>query len=124
MYKKQKGKCALTGRPIKFVLGKGTKYSTASLDRIDSKIDYVKGNVQLTHKIVNRCKLNCPEDVFFSICKDVYLKNKERFEKTTIEWEWDIWNDTEFPVTKKSTVDYEDLNFIDFKVFIVKAYSA
>lgn len=115
LYKKQKGKCALTGRPIKFVFSKTTKDSTASLDRIDSKKDYVKGNVQLTHKIVNRCKLNCPEDVFFAICKDVYLQNKDRFEKSKIEWEMDIWNDREIPVRIKEEVDYEDLNFADFK---------
>jgi len=115
LYQKQKGRCALTGRPIKFVFEKTTKNTTASLDRIDSKADYTKNNVQLTHKIVNRCKLNCPEDVFFSICKDVYLLNKERFEERELEWEMDIWNDREVPVFRIKDIDYENLNFVNFK---------
>ena len=115
LYQNQDGKCALTGRPIKFVFEKTTKNTTASLDRIDSKRDYTKDNVQLTHKIVNRCKLNCPEEVFFSICRDVYFQKKDEFEKPSIEWEWDIWNDTEVPIPKSISVNYDNLNFMDFK---------
>lgn len=115
LYQKQGGKCALTGRPIKFVHSKSTKETTVSLDRIDSKKDYLKGNVQLTHKLVNRCKLNCPEDVFFSICKDVYLHGKDKFEHSTIEWQMDVWNDREIPVLIKKAADYDNLNFAEFK---------
>ena len=71
-YNKQKEKCALTGLDISLadtVKGHKCGESTASLDRIDSSIGYVEGNVQWVHKYVNRMKWNLDEETFFKFCK-------------------------------------------------------
>ena len=52
---KQSYRCALSKEPI--VLNK-RRDSTASLDRIDSTLGYVEGNVQWVHRTVNLMKLN------------------------------------------------------------------
>jgi hypothetical protein len=74
LYKKQQGKCALTGMEIKFA--KTTRrdmigYTTASIDRIDSQKGYVKGNMQWVHKDVNRMKSNLKQDRFIELCCEV-----------------------------------------------------
>lgn len=94
----QNKKCALSGWEIDF--NKKSNKNTASIDRIDSTQGYIKGNIQLTHKLVNRCKLNCPEDLFYDICKSIYLNKKSQYE-SDIEWEFDILNDSERPVLIK-----------------------
>jgi hypothetical protein len=96
LFLEQKGLCALTGWKISF--NKERKLNTVSVDRIDSTRGYLKTNIQLTNKLVNRCKLNCPEDLFYDICKSVYLNKKAVMDNPTIDWEWDIYNDTERPV--------------------------
>lgn len=99
LYKKQKEKCALTGWPIQF--SNTNSENTCSIDRIDSSKGYTKDNIQLTHKIVNRCKLNCPEEFFFAICKSVVDYREKDFNPVvSIEWEIDHWHDTDFPVSK------------------------
>jgi hypothetical protein len=68
IYLRQNKKCALSGLPIDFDIDcKGT-YS-ASLDRIDSSIGYVEGNVQWVHKDVNRMKNIFPEEYFVGMCR-------------------------------------------------------
>jgi hypothetical protein len=63
LYKTQNGLCALTGLPI--VLEAKLKQQnvnwdviTASVDRIDSTLGYVNGNVWWVHKEINRLKNN------------------------------------------------------------------
>lgn len=63
-------KCDLTGWEITLC-----KPQTASLDRIDSKKPYVKGNVQWVHKDVNRAKQHYTEEYFRCICKAVIEHN-------------------------------------------------
>jgi hypothetical protein len=46
--------------------------NTASLDRIDSKLGYIEGNVQFVHKDINRMKQHFPEDYFIRLCSLVY----------------------------------------------------
>ncbi len=75
LYIKQDGKCALTG--IKLKLEK--KYSSsneASLDRINSKLPYIEGNVQWVHKYVNIMKRELPQEEFIKICKLVAQNNQ------------------------------------------------
>lgn len=70
LYERQRGRCALTGLPIGF----GEKQSdpeTASLDRIDSKLGYVVGNVQWVHKDINRMKNAFDQDYFIAMCRAV-----------------------------------------------------
>jgi len=110
LYVKQEGKCALTGWKISF--NKSHKLNTVSVDRIDSTKGYLRTNVQLTNKLVNRCKLNCPEDLFYDICKSIYLNKMKTMENMGIDWEWDIFNDTEKPVKiKRNHIRDDELFF-------------
>lgn len=58
LFEKQNRRCALTGVELKF--GRFNKDlrqgRTASLDRIDSSVGYLPGNVRWVHKIVNMMK--------------------------------------------------------------------
>lgn len=86
LFLNQERRCALTGMPIYFNMDldrlrrQGHQGGTASLDRIDSKIGYIQGNVQWVHKDVNKMKMDLPEQDFFSMVKQIYeykqLKNK------------------------------------------------
>ena len=59
IWKKQEGKCIYTGIQMNLPDGvkKGTPL-TASLDRIDSSLGYLKGNVQFTILCINYMKNN------------------------------------------------------------------
>ena len=67
LFTQQNGECALTGIPI--VLKRSLKAQnvnwdviTASLDRIDSDVGYIEGNLWWVHKEVNRLKNNYSMD--------------------------------------------------------------
>ena len=62
LWKSQGGKCALSG--VQLGLG-----DSASLDRIDSGVGYVKGNVQWVHKTINKMKNDLPEADFVNFCR-------------------------------------------------------
>ncbi len=71
VYLAQDRKCALSGLDISFYTTRrrdGYANTTASLDRIESSIGYIAGNVQWLHKDVNIMKNNFSEDRFFEIC--------------------------------------------------------
>lgn len=68
LYKRQEGKCALSGVPIQFPSNRATRDGTASLDRIDSSEGYIEGNVQWLHKDVNRMKWDLSQSDFISFC--------------------------------------------------------
>jgi hypothetical protein len=70
LFEKQKGKCALSGLDLEFGTTKLIK-TTASLDRIDSKVGYIKGNVQWVHKNVNWMKQDFSDDEFLTMCKKI-----------------------------------------------------
>lgn len=82
LYDQQGGKCALSGLPISFGEdGKNLSYAigSASLDRIDSSIGYVEGNVQWVHKHVNSMKNAYDMEYFIQLCREVithYDKNR------------------------------------------------
>lgn len=67
---KQERKCALSGLDLNF--GRSSRVNiTASLDRIDSSLPYIVGNVQWVHKHINAMKLNHKEEYFILLCKTV-----------------------------------------------------
>jgi hypothetical protein len=53
------------------------KYSTASIDRIDSSKGYEEGNIQWVHKHVNFMKRTYSQDYFIDMCKKIAEHNKE-----------------------------------------------
>ncbi len=73
LFEAQGEKCALTGIPLTIHSGKGN----GSIDRIDSKKGYVKGNVQWVDKRVNMMKNAIPEAEFVELCRLIYLKQEK-----------------------------------------------
>lgn len=69
LFEKQYEKCALSQLPITLKKSRKGEKSTASLDRIDSKGDYVPGNVQWVHRDVNIMKQFYSQEYFIQICK-------------------------------------------------------
>jgi len=72
----QGNKCALTGWSIEFPESGHPQKAPASLDRIDSKLGYIKGNVQLLTKQVNMMKQSYTQEEFIAVCKAVANKEK------------------------------------------------
>lgn len=70
VWEAQEGCCAISGLPLEIaqVASRRTE-TTASLDRIDAAQGYVRGNIQWTHKNINRMKGDLPEDEFLRLCK-------------------------------------------------------
>lgn len=74
------GKCALSGVPISLcstTKGSNPDYSlfTASLDRIDSSLGYIEGNVQWVHKTVNYIKRDLSDAEFIEWCRRITVIN-------------------------------------------------
>jgi|688.fasta_scaffold444580_2 hypothetical protein len=67
LFEKQKGKCFFSG--LDLILNKDGENITASLDRINSEIGYIEGNVQWVHKDINKMKTDFNDDYFIKICK-------------------------------------------------------
>lgn len=68
----QNSKCALSG--IKLILptkAAEMKTCNASVDRIDSNLGYIRGNIQFVHKDINLMKNVLSMDVFINYCKAV-----------------------------------------------------
>ncbi len=63
-------RCALSGLPIWFNRS-AERHHTASLDRIDSSLGYVPGNIQWVHKDVNQLKSNYSDEEFVYWCRAV-----------------------------------------------------
>jgi hypothetical protein len=68
LFLKQNRKCALSGIDLTFPIKTKGEY-TASLDRIDSSKDYIKGNIQWVHKHINVMKNKFPQSYFIEMCK-------------------------------------------------------
>lgn len=72
LFLSQKRKCALSGEELFFARSYGATEQTASLDRIDSRKGYVKGNVQWIHKHIQTMKWNLDEKELFLKIKHIY----------------------------------------------------
>lgn len=68
MMEKQRGKCALTGWRINAPETSTLAEIDTSIDRIDSDFGYIRGNIQLVHKMVNMCKQRYSQDDFVNMC--------------------------------------------------------
>jgi hypothetical protein len=82
LFKVQNGRCALSGRNIKIQNkmshGKFDR-PTASIDRINSKLGYIRSNIQLVHKDFNRMKWDLPQETFIKMCQEIseYQESKK-----------------------------------------------
>lgn len=65
LWDKQNGLCAYSGVPLSY---KANHPHIVSLDRIDSAIGYVKGNLQLVSWTVNKMKQDFGEELFLEVC--------------------------------------------------------
>jgi hypothetical protein len=79
IYNAQNGLCALSGVPIYFGERRRDE-STASPDRIDPNIGYIKENIRWVHKFVNSMRNNKSTEEFLWWCKTVYENNKDKIE--------------------------------------------
>lgn len=79
LFIKQNKKCALSGIEITISTPKNYHNSgTASLDRIDSSIGYIPGNVQWVDKKINMMKWSLSQKDFIDICAIVANYQKEK----------------------------------------------
>lgn len=83
LFLEQGGKCKLTGIEITLPKSWKDRSYSASLDRIDSNLGYIIGNVQWVHKHINVMKNTFPEEIFIYLCSKVAEKNET--EKITTE---------------------------------------
>lgn len=68
IWEQQKGICIYTG----WAMSPITKsHNLVSIDRIDSKKGYIKGNIQLTCWCANRAKSFMDESTFFEMCRAI-----------------------------------------------------
>lgn len=77
---KQNRKCIYSNIELVFIKTRteyriSTKEHTASLDRINSDIGYVEGNIQWVHKYINCMKLDHTSEEFIQWCKLVANNN-------------------------------------------------
>lgn len=70
LYLLQERKCALTGQHISFSRNRklNPDEQTASLNRIDSRVGYVPGNVRWIHKDINRVRQDYDDPYFIEMC--------------------------------------------------------
>jgi hypothetical protein len=83
----QNGRCAITNLPINFpetTREKDRNSGNASLDRINSEIGYVEGNIQWVHKVINKMKQNLPQEEFIKFCKLITKHQEEKHGKETL----------------------------------------
>ena len=71
LWQMQRGTCALTGWPLTMELAKGVVQTNCSIDRINSDMGYLVGNVQLVCRIANTAKTNLTTADFVALCRAV-----------------------------------------------------
>ena len=74
LWEVQQGKCALTGWDMTMILGKGRVATNASIDRINSRLGYVSGNIQLVCRAANVAKNDLTSAEFMALCAAVMEK--------------------------------------------------
>jgi len=72
LLEKQNFKCAISGLPL--TISSERMLFTASPDRIDNNLGYIKGNIQWVHKNVNFSKHTLSMKDFITLCKTIAEK--------------------------------------------------
>ena len=73
LYEGQEGLCALSGEVMTIIGARGTDehWKSLSIDRIDSTLGYIEGNIQLVCTAVNCMKRNMTDEMFYDFCLKV-----------------------------------------------------
>jgi hypothetical protein len=98
LYIEQNGKCGLSGIEITLPMSWRDRTHSASLDRINSDLGYIIGNVQWVHKHINVMKNTFPEEMFLYLCSKVSENNEYRefTTKELDEFKWGLNTKHEF----------------------------
>lgn len=75
LFEQQAGLCALTGRAMTWITGKGRVMTNISVDRIDSAKGYERGNIQLVCLQANIMKQDLDLAVLVDWCRAVVKRN-------------------------------------------------
>lgn len=78
LFLKQDKRCALSGVELWFSSKTSLSDGNASLDRIDSNLGYISGNLQWIHKDINYMKQEYDEKYFVEMCKKIAQNPKPR----------------------------------------------
>jgi hypothetical protein len=86
-YKKQNGRCNLSGLPLYFTKLSTNfyRYTNASIDRINSAKPYTLDNIQWLEKRINMMKLTYSQHEFVALCKLVAKTDKVHFNE--VQWD-------------------------------------
>lgn len=76
LFEYQNGKCAISGQDLVFSSTTHSFNGTASLDRKNSNLGYIEGNIQWVHKDVNRMKWKHDEKYFLDLCRMIANHNQ------------------------------------------------
>ena len=72
----QNHKCAISGVDMTTITGEGQINTNISIDRIDSSVGYIKGNIQFVCRIINIMKTNLSSSDFLEWCNIIVNNNK------------------------------------------------
>lgn len=78
LYESQDGKCALSGRQLTFICGKGIIPTNISIDRIDPLGDYTEDNVRLVCRQANIMKQRMSDEELSDWCKDIFYDKRKK----------------------------------------------
>lgn len=78
LYEKQKGLCALSGREMTYISGKGRIPTNISIDRIDNTIGYEIDNIQLVCRQANQMKMELTHLELSKWCNDIVVQLNKR----------------------------------------------
>ncbi len=71
----QNRKCALSG--LSLIISDSPHEGTASLDRINTNLGYIVGNVQWVHRDINYMKRGYSQEYFINLCSAIASYNKD-----------------------------------------------
>ncbi len=71
LWNAQKGKCAISDIKMTYVMLQGRVSTNLSIDRIDTNVGYIRGNVQLVCSAVNAMKSDLSKDELLYFCENI-----------------------------------------------------
>ena len=71
LWDRQKGICALSGIPMTYKRYSGRIPTNVSIDKINSVLGYIEGNIQLVCMACNQIKSDWSEETMYNFCKKI-----------------------------------------------------